>query len=58
MTRRIEIDVTVLQPISTFGYKPDQVKFVAEMPDTPVDQVYLGSCTNGRIEDLRIAARS
>lgn len=53
----IEIDVTALQPVSTFGYKPDQVKFVSELPDTPVDQIYLGSCTNGRLEDLRIAAQ-
>jgi len=52
----IDIDVAALQPISTFGYKPDQVKFVADLPDTPVNQIYLGSCTNGRLEDLRIAA--
>ncbi len=38
------------------GYKPDQVKTIAEMEGTPVDQVYIGSCTNGRIEDLRAAA--
>jgi len=53
----IDIDVTVLQPVVTFGYKPDQTKFVTDMPDSPLDQVYLGSCTNGRLEDLRIAAR-
>jgi len=52
----IEIDVTTLQPVVTFGYKPDQTRFVGEMPDSPIDQVYLGSCTNGRLEDLRIAA--
>ena len=52
----IDIDVTSLEPTVTFGYKPDQVKPVGEMPDTPVDQIYLGSCTNGRLEDLRIAA--
>lgn len=52
----IEIDVNTLQPVVTFGYKPDQSKFVGEMPDSPIDQVYLGSCTNGRLEDLRIAA--
>jgi len=40
----------------TFGYKPDQVKTVAEMNGMIVDQIYIGSCTNGRIEDLRIAA--
>lgn len=52
----IDIDVTTLQPVVTFGYKPDQTRFVSEMPESPVDQVYLGSCTNGRLEDLRIAA--
>jgi 3-isopropylmalate/(R)-2-methylmalate dehydratase large subunit len=52
----IELDVTSLTPVVTFGYKPDQVKPVTELAGTPVDQVYLGSCTNGRLEDLRIAA--
>jgi 3-isopropylmalate/(R)-2-methylmalate dehydratase large subunit len=54
---QIPIDVTHLVPQVTHGYKPDQVKPVAEMTDTPVDQVYIGSCTNGRIEDLRVAAQ-
>ncbi len=52
----IDIDVTSLEPTVTFGYKPDQVKPVGEMAGTKVDQIYLGSCTNGRLEDLRIAA--
>ncbi len=52
----IQIDVSSLSPRITFGYKPDNVKPVAEMEGTPVDQVYIGSCTNGRIEDLRVAA--
>jgi len=55
--QEIKIDVTNLQPTVTFGYKPDQSKFVGDMPDSPIDQVYLGSCTNGRLEDLRIAAK-
>ncbi len=55
--RSIDIDVTRLPPLTTFGYKPDNVKPVAQMKGTRVDQVYIGSCTNGRIEDLRIAAR-
>ncbi len=52
----IEIDATSLLPVATFGYKPDQVKPAAEFEETKVDQIYLGSCTNGRLEDLRIAA--
>ena len=40
----------------TVGYKPDQVKSVREMEGTGLDQVYIGSCTNGRIEDLGEAA--
>jgi len=53
----IEHDVSRLEPMVTFGYKPDQVKPVKEMASVKVDQVYIGSCTNGRIEDLRVAAQ-
>jgi 3-isopropylmalate/(R)-2-methylmalate dehydratase large subunit len=53
----LTLDVTDLKPQITFGYKPDEVKDVTEMEGTPVDQVYIGSCTNGRIEDLREAVR-
>ncbi len=51
-----KFDVSSLVPQVTYGYKPDEVKDVTEMAGTRVDQVYLGSCTNGRIEDLRAAA--
>ncbi len=54
--RVMDIDVSVLEPQVTFGYKPDCVKPVSEMAGTPVDQIYIGTCTNGRIEDLRQAA--
>lgn len=50
------IDASEIPPLTTFGYKPDNVRPVSEMEKTPVDQVYIGSCTNGRIEDLRAAA--
>lgn len=53
----LEVDASVLVPVATFNFKPDQVKAVTEFSDSRVDQVYLGSCTNGRIEDLRIAAQ-
>ncbi len=54
--RVLDLDVSALEPLVTYGYKPDMVKPVTEMAGEPVDQVYLGSCTNGRLEDLRVAA--
>lgn len=54
--RVLDIDVSPLEPMVTYGYKPDMVKTITEMAGSPVDQVYLGSCTNGRLEDLRVAA--
>lgn len=51
----LKYDLSTLEPMVTFGYKPDQVKTVKEMKGSKVDQIYIGSCTNGRIEDLRIA---
>ena len=52
----VEIDVSDLTPRTTRGFKPDNVVPVEEMKGQGVDQVYIGSCTNGRIEDLRVAA--
>ncbi|MCK9171860.1 3-isopropylmalate dehydratase large subunit [Desulfuromonas thiophila] len=54
--RVLDFDLSALEPQVTYGYKPDCVKPVAELAGTPVDQVYVGTCTNGRIEDLRVAA--
>jgi 3-isopropylmalate/(R)-2-methylmalate dehydratase large subunit len=53
----LDIDVTGMEPQVTYGYKPDEVKGISEMEGIPVDQVYIGSCTNGRIEDLRVSAQ-
>ncbi len=52
----LDIDVTSLEPQATYDYKPDCVKAVKELAGTKVDQIYIGTCTNGRIEDLRQAA--
>jgi 3-isopropylmalate/(R)-2-methylmalate dehydratase large subunit len=52
----ITIDISDLEPQVTYGYKPDHVKNIGEMAGDRVDQVYIGSCTNGRIEDIRAAA--
>ena len=49
-------DVSALEPVTTFGFKPDNVKPVREMEGTRIDQVFIGSCTNGRMSDLRSAA--
>ncbi len=53
----LDLNVSDMEPQITDGFKPDCVKGISEMVGTRVDQVYLGSCTNGRLEDLEIAAR-
>ena len=53
----IDIDVSELEPTVSFPHLPSNGKKMSEITeDVKVDQAYLGSCTNGRIEDLRIAA--
>ncbi len=52
----ITIDVSALRPQITYDYKPDKVKDIDELTGEKIDQVYIGSCTNGRIEDIRAAA--
>ncbi|MGD8992911.1 MAG: aconitase/3-isopropylmalate dehydratase large subunit family protein, partial [Desulfobacterales bacterium] len=47
----IEHEAGRLEPLVTYGFKPDNVKPVREMEATTIDQIYIGSCTNGRIED-------
>ena len=55
--RKLTFDISSLTPQVTYGYKPDEVKDITAMTGTRIDQVYIGSCTNGRIEDLREAAK-
>ena len=55
--RVVEIDVTGMEPQIACPHLPDNVKPVSEVKDVRVDQVVLGSCTNGRISDLRRAAK-
>lgn len=54
--KTVTLDGSSLVPVCTVGYKPDQIKKISEMKGAKVDQVYIGSCTNGRISDLRVAA--
>lgn len=52
-----EYDVSKLEPLVAFPFQPSNVKPVKEAVHITIDQVVIGSCTNGRIEDLRTAAR-
>jgi 3-isopropylmalate/(R)-2-methylmalate dehydratase large subunit len=52
----IEIDVSELEPQVAFPHLPENTKSVNEASDIAIDQVVIGSCTNGRLEDLRLAA--
>lgn len=54
--RRVEIDLSKLRPVVALPHLPENVKAVADLPDTKIDQVVIGSCTNGRIDDLEQAA--
>lgn len=55
--RTLRIDVSSLQPLTTVGYKPDEVRPIREVGEVRIDQVYIGSCTNGRLSDLHAAAK-
>ena len=54
--RVIEIDLSALRPTVAFPHLPENTKTIDEIGDIKVDQVVIGSCTNGRISDLRVAA--
>jgi len=55
----IHIDVTKLEPVIAYPHLPSNGKPLSQAvsDDIAVDQVFIGSCTNGRLEDLRIAAK-
>lgn len=55
--QEIEYDVSELEPQVAVPYRVDNVRKVADLAGKEVDQVFIGTCTNGRLEDLRIAAR-
>lgn len=54
--RVIEYDASKIEPQVAFPHLPSNTKPVSEAGDVTVDQVVIGSCTNGRMEDMRIAA--
>ncbi|MCI6159637.1 MAG: 3-isopropylmalate dehydratase large subunit [Selenomonadaceae bacterium] len=55
--RTVEIDLSKLKPVVAFPHLPGNTKVIGTFGDIPIDQVVIGSCTNGRLEDLAIAAK-
>ncbi len=55
-TREITIDLSALRPTVAFPHLPSNTKTVDEAAGKPIQQVVIGSCTNGRLKDLREAA--
>ena len=51
------IDLSTLEPTVAFPHLPENTKTVAQSGEITIDQVVIGSCTNGRISDLREAAK-
>ncbi len=56
-SRIIEIEVTNMEPLVAFPHLPSNVQPVEKGREIKLDQVVIGSCTNGRWEDLEVAAR-
>ncbi|MEJ2271944.1 MAG: homoaconitase large subunit [Candidatus Bathyarchaeota archaeon] len=53
----VDIDVSELEPQIAFPHSVDNVKSISEVKGIKVDQGFIGSCTNGRLEDLEAAAK-
>ena len=56
--RTVEIDLSALEPTVAMPHLPSNTRKVREVAGMPVDQVVIGSCTNGRLSDLRLAAEA
>lgn len=55
-TRVVEIDLNKVEPTVSFPHLPENARPISEVGDIAIDQVIIGSCTNGRLEDMKIAA--
>ncbi len=53
----IEIDLGSLEPLIACPHQPDNVRPVSEVKGTRIHQVFVGTCTNGRLDDLEVVAR-
>lgn len=54
---QFEFDMSILEPLISIPPYVDSIKTVEELQGTPIDQSFIGSCTNGRLEDLHIASK-
>lgn len=54
--KTITIDLSKLKPTVAFPHLPENTKTIDEVGNVKIDQVVIGSCTNGRLEDMRTAA--
>ena len=54
--RTVEIDLSTLKPTVSMPHLPENTKTIGEVSDVRIDQSVIGSCTNGRMEDMRMAA--
>jgi len=54
--RVLKIKVDEIEPLVAFPHSPDNVRPVSAAGKIPLDQVFIGSCTNGRLDDLRLAS--
>jgi 3-isopropylmalate/(R)-2-methylmalate dehydratase large subunit len=52
----LDVDVSKIEPQVAFPHLPSNTRGISEVGEIRIDQVVIGSCTNGRIEDLRVAA--
>jgi 3-isopropylmalate/(R)-2-methylmalate dehydratase large subunit len=55
--RVVEVDVSKVQPQVSFPHLPSNARAVGDAGEVPIDQVVIGSCTNGRWDDLILAAK-
>ncbi len=55
--RVIDIDLSTIRPTVAFPHLPENTKTIDEVGEVKIDQVVIGSCTNGRYSDLEIAAK-
>ena len=55
--RTVEIDLSQIEPTVAFPHLPENAHPISEVGQIKIDQVVIGSCTNGRLEDMAVAAK-